>query len=266
MPALLCAGLLAAGLLTGCKSSATQAKPVTLRVMTFNIRHGEGLDQKVNLERIAQIIRREGADIVALQEVDCGTARTSQRDMPAELAKLTSMTCVFSNNFHFGGGDYGNAVLTRFPVKAWKNHHYPMLHGGEQRGLLQLELDVHGVDLVLMNTHLDYNKKGDDSERWASLADIEKAIRAYSGKLLLLCGDFNDTPDSRVYERMSKTFIDTWAEAGSGEGFTIPAEAPTRRIDYLWISKDSRLKPLKAWVPQSEASDHLPVAAEFSLH
>ena len=58
----------------------------TFRVMTYNIHHGEGLDRKVDMDRIVDLIKREGADIVALQEVDKGTERTARRDFPAELA------------------------------------------------------------------------------------------------------------------------------------------------------------------------------------
>src|SRR5450759_2196656 len=146
----------------GCSTSTKPATPKTFRVMTYNIHHGEGLDGKVDLTRIAELIQREGADIVALQEVDKGVERTGRRDWPAELAALTGMTCVFNNNFHYQGGEYGNAMLTRFPVSAWMNLHYQMLRTNEQRGLLQLTLNVRGRKLLFMNTHIDY--RGDDSE------------------------------------------------------------------------------------------------------
>src|SRR5678810_85346 len=112
-------------LFPGC-STAEPTNQATFRVMTYNIHHGEGLDGKVDLLRIAELIKREGADIVALQEVDKGTQRTARRDFPEELAALTGMTAVFSNNFAFEGGEYGNAVLTRFPIKRWTNLHYHM--------------------------------------------------------------------------------------------------------------------------------------------
>jgi len=262
--AFLLASLLAI-LLTGCTtcSPSHAISPVTFRVMTYNIHHGEGLDGKVDLERIAQLIRNEGADIVALQEVDKGVARTAQRDFPAELARLTGFTCVFSNNHTFQGGEYGNAILSRFPVKRWHNLHYRMLRPNEQRGLLQLELNVHGHALVFMTTHIDY--RPDDSERWVNLDEIEAAARAYAGKPIILCGDFNTQPDSRVSRRLAQTFEDTWAVAGQGPGFTYPTEPPRERIDYLWIPKDKSVVPLRAWVPSSRASDHLPVVAEFSF-
>lgn len=248
-------------ILVGCSTHSMQTKPLPLRVMTYNIHHGEGLDGKVDLLRIAELIQREGADIVALQEVDKGVGRTARRDFPAELAALTGMTCVFSNNFSYQGGEYGNAVLSRFPVVRVTNTPYQMLRTGEQRGLLQLVLDVRGRELVFMNTHIDY--RPDDAERWLNVGEIETCVQSYAGRPIILCGDFNTTPESRVYRRLHERLDDTWARVGQGDGLTIPAQKPTQRIDYIWIARDQSLMPLRIWVPQSDASDHLPVVAEF---
>lgn len=249
--------------ITGCATGTNPPAPTTIRVMTYNIHHGEGLDGKVDLLRIAQLIKEQNPDIVGLQEVDKGVERTQRRDLPAELAALTGMTCVFSNNYHHQGGEYGNAALTKFPVKRWTNLHYKMLRPGEQRGILQLVLDVRGREVVFMNTHIDY--RPDDSERWSNTEEIENLARQYHGKPIIMTGDFNDTPESRVCRRIATTFDDTWALVGQGNGWTIPVEKPRKRIDYLWISKDKSLVPLKAWVPQSDASDHLPVVADFEF-
>ncbi len=251
-------------LLAGCAGFHHPTKtPMTLRVMTYNIHHGEGLDGKVDLLRIAELIRDEKADIVALQEVDRGVARTAKRDLPAELAALTGMTAVFANNYHFQGGEYGNAILSRFPVRRWTNTHYRMLIPNEQRGILQAILDVGGREVVFMNTHIDYRR--DDKERWANLDEIEGLAAQYAGTPVLLCGDFNSVPTSRIIQRLTNTFDDTWAKVGEGEGLTIPANKPTKRIDYLWVTKDGPIKPLKSWVPVTEASDHRPVMAEFRM-
>jgi endonuclease/exonuclease/phosphatase family metal-dependent hydrolase len=256
--------LLGVGLLAGgCRTSSGPPIHRTLRVMTYNIHHGEGLDGKVDLARIAELIKREQADIVALQEVDKGVARTARRDLAAELVALTGMTAVFSNNFHFQGGEYGNAVLTKFPVKHCTNRHYQMLRTGEQRGVLQLTLDVHGREVVFMNTHIDY--RPDDAERWLNVGEIELLGRQYEGKPIILCGDFNDTPGSRIHARLAETFVDAWAEAGSGYGLTIPVLSPRKRIDYIWLSKDCGFRTVEIHVSNSEASDHLPVVAELEL-
>ena len=138
-----------------------------------------------------------------------------------------------------------------------------MLRPDEQRGLLQLVLDVHGHELVFLDTHVDF--RADDSERLVNVAEILEVIPAYRGRPIILCGDFNDTPGSRTHQKLAGAFTDTWIAAGAGDGFTIPAEQPRKRIDYIWLSKRGAIEPLKAWVPQSQASDHLPVVAEFEF-
>lgn len=249
--------------LCGCAQFTKSDAPVTLRVMTYNIHHGEGLDGRVDTARIAALIQQERADIVALQEVDKGVRRTALRDLTAELASLTGLTGIFSNNFHYQGGEYGNAVLTRFPVKRWTNHHYKMLRPNEQRGILQLKLDVHGRDLVVMNTHID--SRPDDAERWLNVGEIEVLTKKHGDTPVILCGDFNNLPTGRVYERLNASFQDAWAKVGVGAGFSFPANSANRRIDYIWFTRPEALKPVKAWLPKSTASDHLPLVAEFEL-
>jgi endonuclease/exonuclease/phosphatase family metal-dependent hydrolase len=231
--------------------------------MSYNIHHGEGQDNKIDLLRIAELIKREGAQVVALQEVDRGVERTARRDFPAELAELTGMTCVFSNNFHFQGGEYGNAVLTKFPVVRATNTLFRMLRPGEQRGLLQVVLQVQQQELVFMGTHIDHRQE--DSERLLNAAEIQGIIKLYGRRPIILCGDFNDVPASRTHTKLKEVFNDTWELIGQGDGFTFPSNGPRKRIDYIWFSKGSALDPRKIWVPVSEASDHLPLAAEFQF-
>ena len=242
-------------------AQATPAVQATFRAMTFNIRHGEGLDGRLDLERIAGVIRGERADLVALQEVDKGVKRTAGRDLPSELAALTGMTCLFRNNYSFQGGEYGNAVLTRFPVKRWTNTHLRMLRQGEQRGVLQVVVDALGRDLLFLSTHIDY--RPDDAERLQNVEQFREVLAGYGDMPALFGGDFNDTPGSRTYTAMAEMFGDVWVSVGEGDGFTIPSRGPTKRIDYLWVRKGSALRPVRAWVPKTEASDHLPLVAEF---
>jgi endonuclease/exonuclease/phosphatase family metal-dependent hydrolase len=229
--------------------------------MTYNIHHGEGADGRIDLERIAAVIKQAQADIVGIQEVDKGVGRTQRRDLPAELAALTGLTCLFANNFHYQGGEYGNAVLTRFPVVKWTNTHLQMLHTNEQRGVMQVLLNVGGRELLFMATHVDYRR--DDAERLRNVAEFKQIIGKYGRLPIVFCGDFNDQPDSRTYRAMSEQFDDVWAVIGRGDGFTITSQRPSKRIDYIWVLRSSPLTPLKAWVPSSGASDHLPVVAEF---
>src|ERR687889_385357 len=102
-------GLLAVGILWPAKQ--------TVRVMTYNIHVGVGMDKKLDLQRIADVINRERPDLVGLQEVDRGVRRTEGKDEIAELAALTQMHFAFAPNLDYQGGKYGVAILSRWPIK-----------------------------------------------------------------------------------------------------------------------------------------------------
>ncbi len=234
----------------------------SLRVMSYNIHHGEGLDGKLDLARIAQVIIDAKADIVALQEVDRGVERTQRRDLPAELAKLTGLTVQFDRNIPHQGGEYGNAVLTKFPIKRARNTHLKMIGPGEQRGVQQLVLEVHGRKVLFLNTHFDSRRE--HAERESSASELRQTVAA-AGKIpVIACGDFNASPNSVAIGRMREFLTDAWTVVGQGAGFTVPVKKATRRIDYIWVSPTT-IEPRKMEIPYSEASDHLPIVAELRL-
>ena len=249
-------------LLLAVLSTASFAQPVTLRVMTYNIHHGEGVDQKFDLARIAKLITDAKADIVGLQEVDRGCERTEKRDLPAELAKLTGMTVRFDKNIPHQGGEYGNAVLTRFPIKHAKNTHLQSFANGEQRGVQQLVLDVRGRDVLFMNTHLDARR--DPAEREQSAGELREIVSTAGPMPVILVGDFNASPNASSIAKIREFLSDAWTLVNQDPGFTIPVKKPSRRIDYVWITKSS-IEPLKLEVLVSEASDHLPIIAELRI-
>jgi len=255
-------------LLAGCSGWRSDSAGRTLRVLTYNIHHGEGLDGKVDIERIAKVIRDARADIVALQEVDRGVERTRRIDIMTMLADMTGLTYAFGKNIEYQGGDYGNGVLTRFPILEERNHHYTMIRDGEQRGLLQLVLDVRGQEIVIMNTHIDY--RPDDAERVSNVGELRNIARRYLPRPVIVCGDFNDLPASRTVNLMKEDFLDTWEAVGQGDGFTYPAATPEKRIDYIFITNPTTggslvLRPISAKVLRSDASDHIPLLVEFMI-
>ena len=257
-----CLFLSALGLawLPGCNSP--DITPVVLRVMTYNIHHAEGLDGKVDLERIANVIRQSNADIVALQEVDKNTRRTGGIDMPADLARRTGMNVVFGANLdNYQGGQYGTAILSRFPIESHENHLLKQTREGEQRGVLQAVLAVNQGQLLFICTHLDHT--GDPAERLFSETQFADLFARHTGLPALLCGDFNDTPASELHKRLSKKWTDAWSIAGKSNGFTMGSANPTRRIDYIWLSSKKNFRVRWVDVPRSEASDHLPLVAEI---
>jgi hypothetical protein len=136
------------------------APPDHLIVMAWNIHHGEGEDGRLDLERIADIIKISGADIVLLQEVDDRTQRTGRVPQAAELARLTGLKATFGKAMDFQGGGYGNAVLTRWaPVET---RVVPLPGGGEPRCALEVTVDTPetGGRLSVVSTHLDVSSAG----------------------------------------------------------------------------------------------------------
>src|SRR5216684_2695936 len=96
----------------------------TLRIMTYNIHTGVGMDKRLDLQRIADVINHERPDLVGLQEVDRGVKRTEAKDEIAELARLTRMQFVFAHNLDYQGGQYGVAILSRFPILTTDHRKY----------------------------------------------------------------------------------------------------------------------------------------------
>lgn len=233
-------------------------------VATWNIHHARGLDGRVDVARIAAVLRDTGADLIALQEVDVGVQRSDRVDIPAELARHLGMHAAFGKNIDHQGGDYGNAILSRWPIAASDNHHYAMLRAGEQRGLLRAEVRHPHGPIVLLATHVDY--RPDDSERIANVAEIRRhAARDAGPCAVVLCGDFNDLPGSRVHAALCEDFVDAWQAAGAGDGATFPAAGPTKRIDWVLVHRAHALRVLAARVPPGDASDHLPLVVELEL-
>lgn len=258
--------------LYGCTASKDAMHKRTLRVLTYNIHHGEGMDGKVDIERIADIILDSKADIVALQEVDRGVERTKKIDIMIMLADLTGMTYAFGKNIDYQGGDYGNGVLTKFPILEERNLHYQMVRPNEQRGVLQMVLEVQGEEIVFMNTHIDYRE--DDTERISNVKELRNAAQGFTPRPVIVAGDFNDVQTSRTIASMKSDFLDSWETVGNGDGLTFPADTAKKRIDYIFVSKTrnandaspaTMLRPVSAQVIPTQASDHSPLLVEFEL-
>jgi endonuclease/exonuclease/phosphatase family metal-dependent hydrolase len=231
-----------------------------LRLMTFNIHHGEGLDGRLDLDRIAQVIIDARADIVGLQEVDRGVERTQRRDLLKELADRTGLRFAFGKNLDLQGGDYGNAVLSRFPIVSEGNRLLEPVGGGEQRGVLQTVLDVAGRQVLVLTTHFDHRR--DSPQRPRSAEQVLEMARQWGDGPLVILGDFNDVPGSTAHATLTSILTDAWTAVGSGDGYTIPVAAPTRRIDWILLRG---LAPETAEVVTTDASDHRPLLVTATL-
>ena len=229
------------------------AEPIRLRVLSYNIHHGEGSDRKRDLERIAKVILSVTPDVVALQEVDQTVKRTNRIDQPAELARLTKMNVIFGANIELQGGHYGNAVLSRFPITRHENHLLPNIDGSEQRGALETEITLppSKSPLLLFATHLDF--RADERERLASATAINEWVARQPDRPALLAGDLNATPKSATLQRFEKV----WTRANESPQATVPVKHPTKQIDFILYRPADRWKVVEVTVlDEAVASDH----------
>ncbi len=127
--------ILALSLLFISTSMRQESTTRLLRVLTYNIHHGVGIDNKLDLDRIAKFIVNNKIDIAAVQEVDSCTERTGKINTPSYLAEKTGMEFAFGGNIKFDGGSYGNLILSKFPILNCLNITLPNIDKGEQRGL-----------------------------------------------------------------------------------------------------------------------------------
>jgi endonuclease/exonuclease/phosphatase family metal-dependent hydrolase len=238
-----------------------------LTVMTYNIHHGAGIDGGLDLERIAVLIEKSGADVVGLQEVDRHwDVRSNWEDQPAWFAKRLKMHYEYAANLDLpplNPGEprrqYGTLMLSKYPIKHFTNTLLPLYPTGEQRGLAVASIKVRGVDLRFANTHLTSNNNAERLEQAQKVVELLGTSKAPT----LLVGDLNAVATAPEIKTLTAVLADTWPEIGVGPGNTIEADHPTKRIDFQLHSP--QLRPISASVPVTPASDHLPVVASFSL-
>lgn len=243
-----------------------------VRVLVLNMHAGRDAAGADNLERVSALVRRTEADIVLLQEVDSMTERSGRVDQLAELRRRTGYHGRFGSALAYQGGGYGLAVLARWPVTAAGLTRLPAAPaeeradgGVEPRAALHVAIRAPGGPMHVVNTHLD--PSADDRWRRQEAAAVLALARglAASGEPVLVGGDFNSTPESAVQAALRDGgLVDLWTACGGGDGFTFPASAPARRIDYLFaVGKVSACRA--ATVLDDDASDHRGVLFTLTL-
>jgi endonuclease/exonuclease/phosphatase family metal-dependent hydrolase len=233
----------------------------TIRVMTYNIHVGIGMDKKLDLQRIADVINKEKPDLVGLQEVDRGVQRTQRIDEIVELSKLTRMEYAFAFNLPYQGGQYGVAILSRFPIRATEHRLYKNLREAERRGFIRAELTIDGRVVHFVTTHLDYQH---DDGRLFEAQQMLAGLRQTKSPLIVV-GDFNDTPAGDTYKLMRSLFYDAWELRAGEDGFSYPADKPAKRIDYIFTLYSNGIRVKRVWTVNTLASDHIPVVADLEL-
>ncbi len=241
--------------------AAAPAAPRTLRVLTYNIHHGEGVDGRTELTRLAGIISASNADIVALQEVDRKTTRTKGVDQAAELGALTGLNFSYGKAMDYQGGAYGQALLSRWALEEFTVHPLPNPAKVEPRIAISAVVRPPGLPAVrVIGTHLDASR--DDAARRQQAVALNDLF-AKDDTLTILLGDLNARPETPVIQ----TLFQVWADASvASPSPTIPSKKPTGRIDYVLLRPAGVWRVISSTVlPEAVASDHRPLLVELAL-
>ncbi|QHV93636.1 endonuclease/exonuclease/phosphatase family protein [Spirosoma endbachense] len=246
------------------ESKQPAKKIKNLKVMTYNIHHCNppSAGTKIDVEAVARVITNEKPDFVALQEVDVNTERSGKGlNQAKELARLTGMNFFFSKAIDHQGGDYGVAVLSRFPILDSTRFILPIdpAIGGEVRTIAAITVEVaKGKKIIFASTHLDLKEPN-------RLTQSELIIRHFkeTGLPMILGGDFNALPGSKVIGLFDQNFTRSCQTCLP----TIPVVNPNRTIDFVMYKPDGTFKSLSTKVIDEQyASDHLPVLVELSVN
>ena len=231
-------------------------KHQVLRVLSYNIHHGEGMDGKIDIERIAKVISTENPDLVALQEVDKFCTRSGDRDMAAELGQLLGMEHLFGKAMDFQGGEYGLAVLSKLPIMETRLHQLPK--GDEPRCALEVKVKI-GSYPRLISFICIHNSWNSEEIRTKQIKELLKSL----GELdhpVVLAGDFNA---KRKDESMQLLKHADWKILSYQSKKMSVSTAPDSQIDFFVISNLPYASVESVVIDETIASDHRPIFAEI---
>jgi endonuclease/exonuclease/phosphatase family metal-dependent hydrolase len=243
-------------------------RAATLRVMSYNVHRCVGCDGRLSPDRIARVIARYEPDVVALQELDVGHARTKYGDQPALIADALKMHYHFHPAIEVAEERYGDAVLSRYPLRLVRAAALPAVAHRlwpERRGALWVAVECGGREVQVLNTHLGLSGRERLAQADALLGkDWLGDPRCAAPRLL--CGDFNAWPGSPPYRRLCAALPAAQGRRGRRLN-TFPSRWPLLRIDHVFHSPDLKVREVQ--VPRTPltrpASDHLPLIVEVAL-
>jgi endonuclease/exonuclease/phosphatase family metal-dependent hydrolase len=239
-----------------------------VRIATYNIHKGVqgiGPGRRLEIHNLGHAVEQLDADIVCLQEVRKMHRREEKHfahwpELPqADFLAPQGYQAIYQTNAITRHGEHGNALLSRWPVVTHQ-HEDISDHRFEQRGLLHVEVLVHGQAVHVLVVHLGLIR----SSRTRQVAQLQRFIEREIPRdaPLLVAGDFNDWGNS-VQHAMA---LENLTAFGGAPQATFPSRLPLVQLDYVYARG---LTPLGTHVPRGRIwwrmSDHLPLIAEFAL-
>ena len=228
---------------------ATFATAQNMRVMSFNVRNGRGMDNRFDFDRTAAVITKAKPDVVAVQELDSMTTRNPHY-LLGELAQRTGYNDYYAPSINYRGGKYGIGVLSK--EKALSVKDYPLPCRKEPRGMLVVDMGKY----YFIATHLSLVK-----EDQLTSVEIIRDVVSKLNKPVFFAGDLNARPNSATMAAFRKFMV----VLNDSNKATFPADAPRHCIDYV-MGANGSFKVTKDYVFYDNlASDHLPLYVDVKI-
>jgi len=234
------------------RSQQKESNPI-IKVLSFNIYHGENTQGASNLEAIEALINKLQPDFVGLQEVDLKTERSNFIDISTLLGYRTKMHPVFAKAMDFNRGEYGVALLSKHSFQRTQRHTLPNKKKREPRVLIAVNTFVNKQELQVINTHFDHKKKESLRKKQALFVN---QLFCNDELPKILIGDLNALPNSKTILSLTKN----WMLSDNQEvpSATYPSDNPSKKIDYIMMYPKNKWRVLESTVINTgETSDHL---------
>ena len=235
--------------------SALLAAASGMTVMTWNVHRCVGADEKMDIARVADFIRRQNPDVVVIQEVDQGTKRSEGRNQADELAKLLGWNMFFGKAIDFQGGEYGQAILSPMPLE--NPRVVRLSEEGEARIAVVAEVVHEKQRLTVVGVHLDV---GGGERRLREAKVLLDSLANTKGRIVI-AGDWNESPDQGAGGLMRKSGFMMQPKKGAVQ--TCPEDKPTEEIDHVWAGGFDKTGQAVV-LEDSKASDHRAVVCTFA--
>lgn len=251
--------------------TSTKQDPGTMReysevkIMAYNIHHANPPSKQdlIDIDAIVRTIEAQDPDLVALQEIDVNTERSGAGNQAEMIAEKLQMNVFFGKAIDYEGGEYGVAVLSKYPISEQRVHRLPTAPetNGEPRVLATVKVALPANRFIRFgSTHLDAQRE--NTNRLLQIEEIEK-IASEEELPMIVAGDFNAPPGSEVINLLDKNFTRTCSNCEP----TIPVINPVKAIDFIAYKPEGFFSVEDHQViEETYASDHLPIVSILRIN
>lgn len=230
----------------------------SVNIMTYNLHNGFNTDGRLDLESLASVIEKSGADVIGLQEVSRGWLIWGAADTLLWLSQRLGMPYISGPT---ADPQWGNAILSRYPLDNIQLETLPPEDLLIRRGFIQADVDIGYESINIVVTHFHHRLENSEIREGQSAEIIENL---QPGKPTVFMGDLNATPDSNEIQMLAEAdLVDVAAEIGNPPNFTYYSAEPERQIDYIWHTMDLQASQFEIF--KTTASDHFPVFSAISI-